>query len=375
MKRDIKKRVLYISPLPPPAGGIATWTKKIFDNGLPNGFEPQIINTCILGNRDNFEKVKLKFFFIELIRNSKIVFSLLQHLLLNKPYIIHLNCSLSSIGIFRDLCCALLSRIFSIPIVTHYRGNITDFSQSKFHGLCFIALKKLVRISNVNISLNKPSLKFSIDLNKNNSNVCLLLPNFIDDFFFKNEIIKEHKFMVRNIVTFVGGVTKSKGCSEILEVARRLPNVDFRIIGVILDDMKEELQALPSNVILYGAMEHSKVIKELYESDIFLFPSHTEGFPNAVLEAMSIGLVVVATNVGAIPEMVDENKGGFIVKCGDIDGLESSINNLVNDPERKYAMGEYNRRKSQTYYTYSAIINELVRIYETTVERARIKSL
>ena len=77
--------------------------------------------------------------------------------------------------------------------------------------------------------------------------------------------------------------------------------------------MTAVLRSLPSNVVLLGVMDHSSVIRELCASDIFFFPTTSEGFPNVILEAMAVGLPVVSTRVGAIPEIIEHGTNGILV--------------------------------------------------------------
>ena len=66
----------------------------------------------------------------------------------------------------------------------------------------------------------------------------------------------------------------------------------------------------------YGIIIDEKEKKEIYDScDVLLCPSHSEGMPNVILEAMSRGLAIVATNVGAIRLLVSENNGALLKEC------------------------------------------------------------
>ena len=134
------------------------------------------------------------------------------------------------------------------------------------------------------------------------------MPNFIDeDYIIDKKIINNEV----KIISFVGHVRKEKGIDEIFEVAKAYPNISFEIIGPIIIKVKD--YSIPSNLHLMGTMTKDKVRHRLNLSDIFLFPTHTEGFSMALLEAMALGVPVITTKVGANPDML-ENKGGCLVK-------------------------------------------------------------
>ncbi|NLI56859.1 glycosyltransferase family 4 protein, partial [bacterium] len=79
-----------------------------------------------------------------------------------------------------------------------------------------------------------------------------------------------------------------------------------------------------------GEINNSLVPEYLIESDIFVLPSLSEGFPVVVLEAMASGLPVVATNVGGLPEIIQENKNGFLVEPQNPRDLAKKILFLLN---------------------------------------------
>ena len=360
MQNNKTKNVLYISPLPPPFGGIATWTHKIFTYGLPKGYTPIIVNTRILGNRKVFEKTSRSF--LEIFRTSSIITRLIFHILKDRPSIAHLSCSLSTKGVFRDYFCALIVTLFRIPIVSHYRGNVADFPKESS---CFRILTLLIRQSHINIAENIPSHELIAKIINKKQRPPVLLPNFIDDDIFQHETQPIDTKCARLRIVFAGGITKAKGCLEFVDVAKQMKHADFIMIGSVLSDMEGTLKDAPSNLTITGKLEsYADVIVEMAQSDLLLFPSHTEGFPTVVLEAMSLGLPVVATKVGAIPEMVEEGMGGYLTEIGDINGIILAINKLIDDRELGISFGAYNKMKSRKYYSYSVVIKRLTDCYE-----------
>jgi glycosyltransferase involved in cell wall biosynthesis len=354
------KTVLFLSQLPPPVGGIASWTKKVFDYGLPDGYVLSLVNMSVQSYCRVF---KWQVFSDQFLRTVRIFWSLFWQLVYNFPQVVHLNCTLSPVGIFRDLLCVLFVRLWKIPVISHYRGNVPNFSRTRYKGLSFRALCKLANISYINIVLNEDSLKFMSNMVTADHYPSVLVPNFIDDDVFAHRAVGRQAAHERLRVLFVGWVTTMKGCREILEVARQLPEADFALIGPIMADMQTHLQRRPSNVTLYGTLDHLKVLREMCASDIFLFPSLMEGFPNAVLEAMSVGLPVVATRVGAIPEMIEDGKGGLLFEHADVASLVRALRTLMADASLRGAMGQFNREKSQAHYAYSVVTSQLTALY------------
>jgi len=82
----------------------------------------------------------------------------------------------------------------------------------------------------------------------------------------------------------------------------------------------------------------------LRESDVFVLPSHNEGLPAALLEAMSFGLAVVSTPVGGIPEIVESDVNGLLVAPGDARALAAALQRLIDDEVLRQQLGESARR-------------------------------
>lgn len=359
------KPILYISPLPPPFGGIATWTQKIVHYGLPSGQPFIVIDSKIKGKRNIFDAST--FSPIELWRNFIIIFSVLYQIIMHRPCLVHINSSLSKTGIMRDLLTAFIAYLFRIPVIVHYHGNLPDYQQDYFYGLSGYALNALMRIAHMNIVTNEASLKYAqMHFNQQTKRKIqlILLPNFIEDHIFAHKIAKETSEQLRAI--FIGGMTRKKGGLELIHAAYAYPEIEFHVFGKMHADM--EKSTLPANMILHGEVDHDLLLKTMCHYDFMVFPSHTEGFPLSVLEAMALGLPVIASSVGAIPEMIDDGKGGFLCPAENSQALCDAIHALIKQPALLTNMGDYNRYKCFQSYRYSKVIKDFMQLYHSIAE-------
>ena len=109
-------------------------------------------------------------------------------------------------------------------------------------------------------------------------------------------------------------------------------------------------------------MDAADVEKQLDNADVFVFPSLTEGFSNALLEAMARGLPVIATDVGAARDMI-ENSGGIIVPVHDVNAMQHALNNMERVETRK-VMSEWNINKVKSCYEYDQVLKNIFHIYK-----------
>ena len=106
---------------------------------------------------------------------------------------------------------------------------------------------------------------------------------------------------------------------------------------------------------------------KLYNSaDILVCPSIREGFGLAIAEAMACGLPIVASSNSAIPELIDDGKGGFLCPTGDAEAFAKKIEYLANLPHERKEMGEYNRVKVEEGFT----LTRMIKNYQSLFERA-----
>lgn len=140
---------------------------------------------------------------------------------------------------------------------------------------------------------------------------------------------------------YLGWLVTYKGVYELLsafEAVSRKSSQPCRLIlcghGEELDRMKEWVKArnLASQVDFRGWVDFQGKLRALGESDVFVLPSHTEGLPNALLEAMASRLPCITTPVGGIPSLIEHEVNGLLVPPKDAESLEAAMMRLLSDP-------------------------------------------
>ena len=98
--------------------------------------------------------------------------------------------------------------------------------------------------------------------------------------------------------------------------------------------------------------------------DVFALPSLDEALPMVILEAMAEGLPVVATRVGGIPELVDEERTGLLARPADVDGLHLALRRLVGDADLRRRFGDEGRLRAETKFTVEQMVGQIEGIYD-----------
>jgi glycosyltransferase involved in cell wall biosynthesis len=101
----------------------------------------------------------------------------------------------------------------------------------------------------------------------------------------------------------------------------------------------------------------------LSKTDIFVLPSFAENLPMSILEAFARGIAVIATPVGAVPEVVDHGRNGLIVQAGNINELAAALELLISDGELRRRLGAGARQDHAKRFEIGGYLTELVQIW------------
>jgi glycosyltransferase involved in cell wall biosynthesis len=117
-------------------------------------------------------------------------------------------------------------------------------------------------------------------------------------------------------------------------------------------------------VSIPGPVPFDQVARHFQSADVFSLPSYNEGLPMALLEAMANGLPVVATRVGAIPEVVQEGVEGYLYEPGDVPALAAFLERLLSDPAMARRMGACSRNRVAQEFGVEAMAGRIFELYQ-----------
>jgi glycosyltransferase involved in cell wall biosynthesis len=270
----------------------------------------------------------------------------------------------------------MFAKKFNIPIIMHWHfGRIPQLAIQKnweWHLISYI-----IRKSAYSVVIDDHSYKALIEAGfKNVANIANPVSDELAKIALKQKNHERH--IEEGKVVFVGHVFLNKGIYELVEACVDSKVVKLlKIIGPVTDEVKAELETISRRredktwLILTGAKSSMDVLSEISSAELLVLPSYTEGFPNVILEAMAMACPVVATNVGAIPEMLNINgdsPSGLCVPVKDIQSLKASIEKLLCHKDMATKLGQNGLNRVLDNFTLDKIFKEYQFVWQTAAD-------
>lgn len=173
------------------------------------------------------------------------------------------------------------------------------------------------------------------------------------------------------LVLFAGRFSREKGLRDLLDAWAEMPRpgrAKLVVVGDQSGDIPEDSIEESDHVIVRG---WSDDLAQYYRAaDIFVLPSHVEGMSNALLEAMCSGLAVVATNVGAAPEMIRSGTNGSLLDPGDRASLATKLDEFIDDPELRAQVGAEAASTVRVRFAIEPVVTRIEGCYRQLIQRA-----
>jgi len=248
-----------------------------------------------------------------------------------------------------------------------------------------LILPRIVKISDKVIftSMDYGQNSYLAEFFKKDPKKFIEVPNGVDSNNFysapKDNILLEKYEITEDekIVLFVGGLDKAhyfKGIEYLIEAMSRLRNSQYlwRLLIVGEGDLKKYYVSLvdqfrlKSKVIFAGYVSNEDLPKYYNLADVAVLPSvdKSEAFGLTLVEAMSCGKPVVASNLPGVRSVVTEKMNGLLVEPGNSDDLAAKINYFLSDSQQSYDFGKAGRNKVKLKYDWSIIGRKLDELYK-----------
>lgn len=137
-------------------------------------------------------------------------------------------------------------------------------------------------------------------------------------------------------------------------------------------EIADELGISPM-VTFKGWLDMDLIMAKLLDYDLMVMPSLSESFGVAALEASAVGLPVIATTIGGIPEIVEDDVTGILVPPNDPKSLAEAIIKLASDVKLRRKMGEAGRKRALENFRWEDNLKEMIRLYKQLIEKKSLR--
>lgn len=363
------KRIILVSPLAPPAGGIATWTSNLLKYFETPGNLYKQINFIHVPNTRRFGVITERRLFFRLtagVFNFFYIFNnFLKKISIGKNQLLHITSS-GSFSLIKDIIFALIFKLCCGEVLLHIRfGRVPNLYVIR--NLEYLFFKILISFSDKIIAIDQNTYTL---LRQQLNKKVYYLPNPVSSYFLDNANREEEniKLNLGYVILFVGHVVKEKGVYDLIEAIKDIPNISLKIAGLAKQSEINKITKMCSDslkVTFLGNLNEEDLLNELNKCTLFCLPSHSEGFPNAVLEAMACGVPIIVSDVGEIPFMVknSERDTAWVVKAKDIVALKKAIIFAITNYDERIKRGKESRNKIINYYTPTIVFKDLQNIW------------
>lgn len=286
----------------------------------------------------------------------------------------------------------ILGRLAGVPVVvnTLHGFYATETDPVIKRGLVYTLEAIAARFSDAELHQNPEDLELALRIGIVRRSKSRLLGNGVDlRRFDPNRVSDDARSRIRQtfgageqdiVVGTVGRLVAEKGFLELFEVAETLGDgFVFVVVGPVDSDKSDAIspsvvQQAEDNGVRFLGMRTD--MEDLYAAmDVFVLPSHREGFPRAAMEASAMGLPVIATDIRGCRQVVENGVNGLLVPVRQVGPLRDAIRQLGEDSELRALMSEASRRIAMERFDESAVVGIVMETYREILESKGLSHL
>jgi glycosyltransferase involved in cell wall biosynthesis len=360
---SVSKRptVLVVGSRPLPYNGMTVVTDTILTSELCRHFDVVHVDTSDHRPVSTIARLDVRNILLALRASASLI-----HTLLSRDIdVVYVPIAKNRLGFLRDALLLIPSRLFKRPTIVHFHAEgFAEFVRSQPRWMQLLIALCLKGDRNHAVVLgNRLSHQFDGLILQERVHV---VPNSVADYGVSHTSAPR----TRPTVLYLSTLWSAKGIFEVLASASRIktlfPGVQYIFAGDWYSQHEARAAALfiarhelADTVSMRGPVGPAVKGRLLAEATVMAFPSHSEGHPLVILEALSAGLPVVASTVGAIPEIIRDGKEGFLVPPRDADLLARRLAQVLGDADLRNRLGAAARRRYEEKFTEQHFVQGL----------------
>ena len=375
MKSRKEPKVLLVSPYSSKTvGGIGTWSKIVLDYSQ----EQEDCKVSFLNTVQGLPKrwalnYKLAHILIGILDSVLIIIRLILRMFFTRPDVVHYTSSAAS-ALYKDkIAIGIVKGLFKKKFVIHWHfGRIPIIFEEK--GKEYELFVQVCQNADISITIDARSQETLERAGIKSVYVPNPIPVALQHKAEELSIGNEEKSRNKGEVLFVGHVLETKGIIELVKACLDNKMVErLIVVGPFFDDnLKKDVISLASQrdggkwLQLVGEKTREEVWDYYKTCSLFCLPSYTEGFPYVILEAMAFACPVVATKVGAIPEMLSRGCGS-LVDAKKVEPLREAINTMLSNMREANQNGKNAHEKVLREFTIKNVFQKYSEVWNSVL--------
>ena len=178
------------------------------------------------------------------------------------------------------------------------------------------------------------------------------------------------------LIVFLGRIGQRKGVLDLIhafpKVLNACPEAELILGGdgeIASFQKRAKALGIADSIHFMGWVADKDKKALLAKADVYCLPSYNEGFPMGILEAMSAGVPVVASNAGGIPDAIEHKKDGLLIDAGDVDALADALITMIQNRELNEAYSASANAKFKERFSVEAVLPQLDALYSEVLEK------
>lgn len=339
-------------------GGMVTVVKNYLEYSKWDEFQINYLPTHI-------EKGKLS----ELFYFSKAYVKILYLMISGKIDIAYLHTSERG-SVYRKIIIAKTMKLFGIPVVLHHHGAEFEKFYSGLSAMKKRIVNNALAIVDVNIVLSK--LLVNMITSKAPDASVFTLYNSVP--------VSENQYNKNgDKILFLGRLGERKGTYDLIKAISLLDNkIDSKYKFILCGDgdVEKVNEIIKRNHISHrieyiGWADQAKKNEFFKDVIINVLPSYNEGLPMTILETMAYGIPNISTRIASIPEVIDDEKNGYLITPGDINGLTERIQRLIEDEELRIKFSDCAYKTIKSEFSMDSNIHKLKDLLRTLINEGK----
>lgn len=269
------------------------------------------------------------------------------------PDLIHAHCTAPLYGFPASLLSKKYPTVLTVHGVTQEEAKTWRRIAGYIKRIIYVQMDRYVLRTIRNVIVDTPYVEKKIRP-LCNGNIYVIPIGINEEYFGIQDNEQEDRIL------FVGGIEPRKGLIHLLKaikiVKETIPTVNLHICGMIrrcdyFNELKRYMEAngLTKDIVFLGFLSDEGVKREYSECSVFALPSQEESQGLVLVEAMAAGKPIVASDIGGIPYVVDDNETGFLVEYGNSEQLAEKIMLLLGDENLRREMGAKGKEKAKEF--------------------------